>query len=202
MPRPPIAAGEYYHVYNRGVLKQPIFFESRDYQRFIRNLYEFNDTHPIPDRRTHRPSRSGREPIVSILAWCLMPNHFHLLVSPVENDGLSLFMNKMADGYTKYLNKKYQRSGHLFEGRYQLKLVENDSYALQLSKYIHLNPKELIQSNNHEATLSFIDNYRWSSYPNWLGKKSFSSILDWNLLQNVFGPLKMQVLHPTDLEGL
>lgn len=171
--------GQIYHVYNRGVLKQPIFFDDRDHFRFMKSLIQFNDQAPgICRRPTSAETSVEKKPLVSILAWCLMPNHFHLLVEQIADNGLSLFMKKLGGGFTKYINTRYERSGHLFQGKYQCKLVDTDAYLLQLSRYIHLNPKELAGPLNPEKTMEFIENYRWSSYGDWINAKKNSKIID------------------------
>ncbi len=167
--------GQIYHVYNRGVLKQPIFFDDRDHFRFVKSLVQFNDQAQVI---CQRPTSAKKKPLVSILAWCLMPNHFHLLVEQTADNGLSLFMKKLDGGFTKYINTRYERSGHLFQGKYQCKLVDTDAYLLQLSKYIHLNSKELAGPLNPEKTMKFIENYRWSSYADWVNARKNSKIID------------------------
>lgn len=105
----PTATDGFYHVYNRGVLKNAIFLDKYDYGRFVDSLRDFNDSRRVdPRRRTRRqdPSSEPRIPFVSILAWCLMPNHFHLLLKQRIDDGIPRFMHKLGDGYTKYINKE------------------------------------------------------------------------------------------------
>ena len=92
--RPPLVNDCFYHIYNRGVLKQPIFFEEKDYVRFIHDLYEFNDTRHAP--RFGCPTSEDRVPIVSILAWGLMPNHFHIFLQQKREGGISLFSKNLA----------------------------------------------------------------------------------------------------------
>lgn len=180
--RPPLVNECYYHIYNRGVLKQPIFFEEKDYVRFVHDLYEFNDTNPAP--KFGGPTSDCRTQVVSIIAWCLMPNHFHIFLQQRTEGGISLFLKKLGGGYTMYVNEKYKRSGHVFQGKYKSKLVENDAYFLHLSRYIHLNPTELLDSNQnpnqetdkHRSVHKLLERYRWSSYMDWIGTKNFPSV--------------------------
>ena len=179
--KPPLVNHCYYHIYNRGALKQPIFFEDADNLRFIRHLYFFNDStctpkngHPmsLPDMQ----EVDKRKPLLSILAWCLMPNHYHLFVQQEQENGISRFQQKLGDGYTKYINTKYKKSGHLFEGSYQIKIIDNDAYFMHIARYLHLNPMEL----NHSGTSlnKFLEKYQWSSYKDWIGKENYPMILN------------------------
>lgn len=195
MKRPQFVTDHFYHIYNRGVEKRDIFLDDADHFRFIRGLYEFNDDHPIvlsriPNYRGRssavvedRPLHLPRERIIEIICFCLMPNHFHLLLKQIKDNGIPLFMKKLSTGYAMYFNTKYKRSGVFFQGRYKAILVEKEEYFLHLSRYIHLNPVELIEPHwkergvqDKKKVFSFLENYRWSSYPDYIGKKNFPSI--------------------------
>ena len=186
MPRPIFANACYYHVYNRGVLKQPIFLEEIDYVRFVQNLYIFNDTLPAKRHRNADIGCRQRKQVVSILAWCLMPNHFHLFLEQREEGGVTQFMRKMGDGYTKYMNKKYERTGHLFQGKFQAKIIQTDPYFLHISRYLHRNPLDLLgpgfdgplHGKKFHQAMQFLEIYRWSSYLDWIGTTNFPSLLD------------------------
>ena len=186
MARIPLVNGEHYHVYNRGVLQQPIFREQKDYLRFVHCLYWFNDV--LRDRisvNREIGSRKSGGSLVAILAWCLMPNHFHLFLRQTCEGGISLFIQRLEIGFTMYMNKKYKRSGYLFQGKYQAKLIEHDAHFLHISRYIHLNPLDLVEpgwgergiEDRHKAE-RLLDEYRWSSYQDWLGQEHFSPIID------------------------
>lgn len=179
---------EIFHVYNRGVDKRDVFLEDSDRVRFVHDLYEFNDTHRAQNNNHLFPkldvghpvwggTRRKREPIVVIHAWCLMNNHFHLMLSEVSEGGLSLFMKKLGAGYSKYFNEKYERSGALWQGKFKRKLITTDTYFLWLPLYIHLNPLEIGQD---------LDNYRWSSHFDYAGKRNFPSIISKSLLSGMF----------------
>lgn len=142
-------SGCYYHIYNRGVEKRNIFLDKHDYRRFLETI-DFYRKVPTPAKLSDfRRGQIGikkvesQTEIVKIVCYCLMPNHFHLLAQQLSNNGISIFMRKMADSYTKYFNTKYKRVGSLFQGPFKAKFIEHDEYLLQLSKYIHRNSLEL-----------------------------------------------------------
>jgi len=144
------SVGEYYHLYNRGVEKRNIFLEKRDSSRFQRLIYLANGTSPIRFSETEGQALNNidrGDPLVAIGAYVLMPNHFHLLVKEVIENGLSKFMEKLATGYSMYFNKKHERVGPLFQGRFKGEHVDNDKYLKYLYAYIHLNPVKLIEPN-------------------------------------------------------
>lgn len=149
MNNPPFVSGCYYHIYNRGVEKRKIFLDKFDYRRFLETLNYYRLT-PQPMKLSD--FRRGKiklkkiefqDELVKILCFCLMPNHFHLLVQQVQDGGISEFMRKLSDSYTKYFNTKHERVGSLFQGPLKAKLIETEEYLLQLSKYIHQNPSKL-----------------------------------------------------------
>lgn len=135
--------GSYYHVYNRGNRKQNIFLSYRDYERLLKRMKEYKDEFKI-----------------DILGYCLMPNHFHFLLKQVTDISITHFMLKLGTSYAKYFNIKYGEVGSLFQGRFKAKLVEKDEYLLQLSRYIHRNPKKLLPPT---PGVKLVD-YKWSSY--------------------------------------
>src|SRR3989344_1432783 len=112
--------GEYYHIYNRGNSKQKIFFDSEDYQRFVDLLYatnspeKFNFSDSLKGISIYNKDRGER--LVAIGAYCLMPNHFHILLTPLTEEGLTKFMQKLSTAYVMYFNRKYNHTGGLFEG--------------------------------------------------------------------------------------
>jgi len=201
MKQPEFVNNEIYHIYNRGVEKRKIFLDEKDYLRFIHDLFEFNDIvlalHRNPsDKRGGvglLPVRKPRNLLVNILAFCLMPNHFHLLLIQKQDVGITNFMRKMGTGYTNYFNIKYDRVGHLFQGNFKAKIVQKDEYLLHLVNYIHLNPVEIVKPKwkdekikNLEEVKSFLENYRWSSFLDYIGKKNFPSVTQRNFLLNFF----------------
>lgn len=172
----PHVPGEFYHIYNRGNSKQKIFNSDADYARFVRLLYLANGTTSL-DLRTIEESETEPfqfvkgEPLVAIGAYCLMPNHFHILLTPLVDDGVAQFMKKFATGYSMYFNAKHHRTGTLFEGRYKSTHAAEDHYLKYLFAYIHLNPIKLFQKDWREVGLhdvagaqAYLDSYPYSSY--------------------------------------
>ncbi len=145
MANPPFASGEFYHIYNRGVEKRKIFLDKWDYLRFLETL-DFYRKSPNPMKLSDfrrgvikLKKNEDQKEIVRIYCYSLMPNHFHLLVQQLEESGITQFMRKLSDSYTRFFNTKYERVGSLFQGSFKAKLIETDEYLLQLSKYIHRN---------------------------------------------------------------
>ena len=173
--------GEYYHLYNRGVDKRIIFPSARDYRRFMMLLYLANSTE---DTRIGNVLRTAKyedvfnleraEPLVAIGAFCLMPNHFHLLVTPLTSGGISKFMLKLQTGYSMYFNTKNERKGALFQGPFRSVHADNDQYLQYLYSYIHLNPAKLLDPKWKETSSSknvlkrFVESYPYSSYAAYL----------------------------------
>lgn len=165
------AIDEFYHLYNRGNSKQAIFKSESDYDRFKKVLYIANND----ERFVFRENESifdidRKEQLVHIGAYCLMQNHFHILLTPAVEDGVHKFMLKLATSYSSFFNKKYQRTGGLFEGPYKAKFADSDKYLKYLFSYIHLNPFR----HKDEHANSFISeekllSYRHSSLPDYLG---------------------------------
>ncbi|OGN00807.1 MAG: hypothetical protein A3I26_00675 [Candidatus Yanofskybacteria bacterium RIFCSPLOWO2_02_FULL_43_10] len=196
---------EIYHVLNRGVDKRIIFEDKQDYFRFIHDLYEFNDQERVEttfrdfrdygaDGKIAKINRGARKLLVDILAFCLMPNHYHLMLSPRIENGISIFMQKLNMGYAKYFNQKNKRVGVLFQGPYKKIPVTNETHFLHLPFYIHFNPLDLSfpewrenKISNPEGALNFLKPYRWSSHLDYLGIKNFPSILNMKHLKEILG---------------
>lgn len=176
-----IAIDEYYHVYNRGVDKRAIFLDATDYHRFLILLYLCNNTAPVNLEEHFRKGRGFTEifnarrgdPIVAIGAWCLMPNHFHLLCKEITEGGLQKFMLKLSTGYSMYFNTKNQRTGALFEGRFKAQHIDSDRYLKYIYSYIYLNPVKLVSGEgfwkeigiqDKDAVISFLQNYPYVSW--------------------------------------
>jgi putative transposase len=149
MRKHPFAPGEFYHLYDRGVDKREVFLDTVDRDRFVRMLFFCNGTEPVVFRNIPKKALFAKhldkrgEPLVEIGAYCLMPNHFHLLVRECTEDGISKFMHKLLTGYTAYFNIRYKRTGRLFESSFQSKHADSDRYLKYLFAYIHLNPIKL-----------------------------------------------------------
>ncbi len=140
-----LVTGEYYHIYNRGNSKQDIFLDKQDCIVFQQFLYSMNMEKRITTREVGSASYSYErdEPLVSIGAYCLMSNHIHILLVQEKENGISKFMQKLSTAYVMYFNKKYKRTGGLFEGTFKSKWAGEDTYLKYLYSYIHLNPLKL-----------------------------------------------------------
>lgn len=173
------AINEYYHLYNRGNDKRVIFKFPNDYNRFVALLYIANSTVPVDISRHFSEGRTFAEllsvdrvdTLVDIGAYCLMPNHFHILAREKRVGGISDFMKKLSTAYSMYFNKKHSRTGALFEGRFKAKHANTDNYLKYLFSYIHLNPIKLIDPmwkdngiQNRDNAREFLNSYRHSSY--------------------------------------
>src|SRR3989344_7268388 len=140
-------AVELYHLLNRGVEKREVALDDSDRLRFVHDLFVFNDSNHVDPNHRLRDfymASAAREPLVDIHAFCLMGNHYHLLVSEREDGGISTFMRKLNMGYAKYFNEKYRRSGLLWQGRYRKRLITRDAHFLYIPLYIHLNPLDYL----------------------------------------------------------
>ena len=154
----------YYHLYNRGVAKTKIVLEQVDYKTFIGYLKLYLPTPPLQGLSLQAPSKQLKNYVrqIKLLTYCLMPNHFHLLVYQENLDDINFFMRSLCTKYSMYFNRKYKRVGHLFQGSYKAVLVTSEPQLLYLSKYIHRNPLELL------PTGIILEGYKYSSYGNYL----------------------------------
>jgi putative transposase len=180
------AFGEYYHVYNRGNSKQTIFNDKDDYYHFIKLLYLSNTKNNVILRNFNKNFFDFKQEnkIVAIGAYCLMPNHFHLIITQTEDGSISKFMQKFTTAYSMYYNKKYKRTGSLFEGKFKSQHAGDDRYLKYLFSYIHLNPVKLIQKDwkengirDKKETLDFLLDYKYSSYLDYLGIKRKENLI-------------------------
>lgn len=172
MKRFNIAPNEFLHVYNRGIAKSIIFCNDRDRKRFlflimilqipetVKNMDRmFKDFVLDPEAYIKNFDSAGlKNRKVELISFCLMPNHFHLLIREVKKGGISKYMQRLQNAYTKYFNTKYDRSGHLLQGSYKAVLIESNEQLLYVFSYIHKNPRELKEFKNKELK------YFWSSY--------------------------------------
>ncbi|MBI2024200.1 transposase [Candidatus Giovannonibacteria bacterium] len=138
--------GEFYHVYNRGVDKRIIFIDNYDFGRFLQGIEEFNTIEPIGSIYENSFNNKSKKmplkmPLVNLVAYCLNPNHYHLILKQRENKGIEKFMHKLGLGYAKFFNNKYKRSGSLFQGKFKAKHINTNEYLLHLSAYVNLNSK-------------------------------------------------------------
>lgn len=186
--RAEFSVDEYYHLYSRGVLKKTIFHDHRDYARFLFLLLYFqspvlfyNLSRPVSSfvrRQTFniKPTIEARviqTRLVEMVSFCLMPNHFHLLVRLVRDNGLALYMQRVLTAYAKYYNAKYKYSGHLFQSAYQAVHIEDNEQLLYTSAYIHKNPRDYVK-------------YHWSSYQDYTRTNRWRGLLVPDLILDQF----------------
>jgi putative transposase len=173
----PLVNGEVYHILNRGISQQLTFSDKREYQRAVdtSNFYSFASP-PVKfshflkfsqERKNRTITQLKGARLVEILCFCLMPNHFHFLVKQIVDDGITKFMSKFQNSFTRYFNTRHQRVGPLFQGPFKAIRVESDEQLLHLSRYVHLNPYSSYVVKNFKD----LENYIWSSFPEYLGAK-------------------------------
>ncbi|HEY4514244.1 MAG TPA: transposase [Candidatus Paceibacterota bacterium] len=205
---------ELYHALNRGVDKRDIFLNDKDRIRFVHDLYEFNDLEPagsvyysyrknLPNLDLRNPDiRMPRTSIVDIHGWCVMHNHYHLLLSERVEGGISLFLRKLNVGYANYFNERYKRSGTLFQGRTKKIHIASDAHMLHILNYVHFNPLDFLKGckdwrarriSGTAAALAHLDGYRWSSYLDYVGKKNFPSVITTDLFNDIFKNYEKEV---------
>ena len=161
----------YYHIYNRGVDRRDIFLCDEDRRRFLRGCILFNDEEVIArkpelgDDGSH-PLRSTT-PLVEIICYTLMNNHVHFIVKQIADEGVARFMQRLGTGYTKYFNRKYDRTGSLFESSYKSVLIEDDRQFLHSTRYVHLNQIDLFVEG--EGRFEKLIEYPWSSFRHYIG---------------------------------
>ena len=177
-----LASGEFFHIYNRGTDKREIFFDNADYHRFLEALYLCNSEKQINVRNVRKTHNSvfdfeRNTLLVAIGAYCLMPNHFHILATPLVEGGLTKFMGKLGTSFSMYFNKRYDRNGALFQGKFKAEHADSDEYLKYLYAYIHLNPVKLIDPTwktlgikDSEKAYGYASTYKYSSLPDYLGQ--------------------------------
>lgn len=187
-----LISGEIYHVFNKGLTGQPIFTNKRDYQRFFETIIFYqNKNTPMRYSKFLILSGEEREKIlenlikrhdssVELICYCLMPNHFHLLLRQNENNGISKFIGDLTNSYTRYFNVKNKRHGPLFQGKFKAVRIEDDDQLLHVSRYIHLNPyTSYVVKNIKEISV-----YPYSSFSEYLKQTKDSSINHEPVLSN------------------
>ncbi|MEK7503547.1 MAG: transposase [Patescibacteria group bacterium] len=226
---PKFVTGELYHIFNRGVEKREIFLQTSDFFRFISCLYELNEKGLIKmrDRIEERQKRkrekhtgatrvSRGEALVEVVVFCLMPNHYHLILRQLIDGGISLFVKKLANSYVGYFNEKYSRKGmgSLFQGRFKAVHIKNDKQFFNLICYIFTNPVEIIEkdwketgSKNPKKAIQFLKSYRWSNFLDCIGVSNFPSVTKRDFVTDFFGgPSKIEesvegwILYKTELK--
>ena len=193
------APGEFYHVFGRGVSKQNIFLDTRDYVRFLFLILHFQSSVKVDNisrnvntflKRVHFPlSSSKQENIVAnrevgLVCFTCMPNHFHLLVEEKVEGGISSYMHKVLMAYAKYFNTRYEKSGHVFQGPFGAKHIENNEQLLHTSAYIHHNQTELMQWKGKEHM------YPWSTYTDYVNENRWGVLLEQGIVMDQFDTMK------------
>ncbi len=180
----PLVKGEMYHVFNRGINKQIIFTSQRDYRRVLEVLefYSYKKPrlsyskylllHPESQQLFFEELRESGEKIVEIISYCFMPNHFHLQLRQLDENGISIFLGNLQNSYTRYFNTKYHKIGPLLQGRFKAILIENMFQLLHVSRYIHLNP----YSSGICQTAEDLLKYPWSSLGEYIADSNTTSL--------------------------
>jgi len=171
-----------YHIYNRGVEKRKIFMDEQDYKvflhflkRYLTSPEEFNSLVQVgPERRIKPCRQSDIDKKIRLLCYCLMPNHFHLMIQQLTERAIVEFMRRLSNAYIKYFNNKYKRVGSLFQGRYKAALIRKERHFLYLPYYIHHNPEKLNKK---------IKSYPYSSYGDYLGIRNTKWIYKKDLME-------------------
>ncbi len=187
----PLITNHIYHIFNRGVNKGEIFYDDDDYRHLYLTAihYKNNNTKFSYEKLVGlNDTGSLREPLgksglpfnpkVQILAYCLMPNHFHLLLKQLEDRGITWYLQHVINSYVHYLNVKHDRSGPLFQGRFKNVLIESDEQLIHVSRYLHLNP---LVSN----LTSDLKSYPWSSFNKYIGNAD-DELCDIDLVSEFF----------------
>ncbi len=193
--------GEFYHIYNRGSNKSNIFLDDTDRKRFQKLLYVCNSINPVVFKTIQGRSLEEIErnqTLVDIGAYCLMPNHFHLLIKENSENGVAVFLKKVSTAYSMYFNTRYERSGVLFQGRFKATHADSDEYLKYLFSYIHLNPVKIIDSKwkecgiaDREKAKQYLANYSYSSYLDYMGQeREEGAILNKNAFPEYFEDIK------------
>lgn len=162
----PLVTGQYYHIFNRSIARYKIFTSVKDFQRFLDALVYFRSPEPflkfsrfleLSEKNRRNILLNQSEPIIDIIAYCILPTHFHLILKQNIDESISTYLGNLENSYSRYFNVKYKRKGHLWEAKFKNILVESDEQLLHLTRYIHLNP----------VSAGIVDNpedWQWSSY--------------------------------------
>lgn len=209
MPRQPrkFEVGKVFHIIQRGVEQRDIFLKSQDYSRFILSLEFLNSTSPKNlwnflvgsdptgefKVRIQQERNKPKRRIVDILSFVLMPNHYHLILREIAQGGISFFMQKLG-GYSSYFNKQYRRVGPLFQSRYKVVPLKDNDQLSVLFAYVHTNPIALIEPGwkerevrNPEKAIEYLQNYKWSSYCDYIGIPTFPEVTQRELFSQFYG---------------
>lgn len=179
-----MATGEVYHILNRSVQKLPIFQGKRECNFFLEAMEYYLQVEPpvkLSLYKTNKDKFNIKKDdnfLVSVIAYCLMPNHFHLILKQLAEEGIKKYIQRLTNSFAHYYSKKYESSGHLFEGNFKAVHVGSDEQLWHLSRYLHLNPVSGYLAENPE-------DYLFSSYGIYLGEKK-SNFVDPSLVMENF----------------
>lgn len=204
--------GDIVHIILRGVNGNLIFKHIEDYFRGIFSIYEFNNLKPVSIywRRKARIAFKNkiqrgptslsfmdeRERMVDVLCFSFMPNHIHLLVKQIKDNGITEFMRKVGTGYGGYINRRYKRQGHVFQSSFNAVKIKTNEQLKVVFAYIHTNPISLIYKDwkdikigdkDFKKITEFSKNYKWSSYLDYIGIKNFPSVIQREFMLELFG---------------
>lgn len=191
-----LANDQIYHIFNRGIDRQTIFntkweynraFETLKFYRFANLPFRLSRLLNLPENDRQyiiRDLNQNNEKLVDIIAFCLMPNHFHFMLKQLKDNGISKFIANFTNSYTKYFNTKHERIGHLFEGQFKAVLVETNEQLIHLSRYIHLNPVSSFIIKTED-----LGKYKWSSLQEYL-KVSKESVCQKDIVLDQFQSFK------------
>lgn len=203
--RTPLVKGEIYHIYSRGVARQPTFLNQYDYERGMLTLsyYRFKEP-PMRLSRFNGLPRQQRDELleklqntkkhVDIISFVFMPNHFHFLLKQNEENGISMFLSKFTNSYTKYFNTKRSRVGPIFQGVFKSVHIESNEQLLHVSRYVHLNPVASVLIDESE-----LFSYPWSSLPDYI--KGKSSLINLDIVLKQFSSINEYKSFVTDRIG-
>jgi len=187
--------GNYYHIYNRSSGKRPVFINLQDNARalfliaYLQSPVRVYNIGSYVRRFTKYSVFSKNEKLnqevmasrtVRLVAFCLMPTHFHLIVHMLIEGGISKYLQRVQEGYTKYFNTKYKTSGHLFQGPFRAVHIESNEHMLYASAYAHRNPRELPEWKDKEHL------YPWSSYQDYVGTNRWGGLLEQEVIMSQF----------------
>ena len=188
-----LVSGEFYHLFNRSINREPILKWEKNCQRALAtfDLYRFSNS-PVRlsyflslgfEKRVELMSEleKGDKKHLEIIAFCLMPNHYHLLLKQISQNGIRNFLSLFQNSYTKYFNTRHNRRGPIFQGEFKAVRVETEEQLVHLSRYIHLNP----HSSYVVKSIKDLENYPWSSLPDYLGKQK-QSFVEKEVILNLF----------------
>jgi len=191
------APDEYLHIFDRGMQRQPIFEIEADYIRFLFLILTFQGETVIQNisRKIQESVQSPtlntlcidpdlekeilKKRMVELVAFCLVKNHFHLLVHELVENGVSKYMQRVLTAYVKYFNLRHDKSGYLFQGKFKSVLIEDDRQLMHTSAYIHKHPGEIGWKGKEEK-------YPWSSYQDYIGENRFGSLLITDIITQRF----------------